>query len=298
MKLAVAVIHGIGNQQDSQDPEGQHTFAQGLIQGLRNRLGIDAQSIAFQSLYWANVLDKRELAYLEKLEREPVRWRWMRRMVTLFLGDASGYRKVSQAYDTTYEQVHQSVRNGLNALRAKVGPNTPLVILAHSLGGHIISNYIWDQQKLNATPSCPRDPFLAMETLVGLVTFGCNIPLFTFAYEPVQPIRFPGHCLDERLSQAARWLNVYAPADLLGYPLRPVQGYAAVVHEDRPMAVGSWFRRHTPLSHLEYWHDTRFQNYLARHLRDLLHACSGAGEASSIAQPGLPSSLGVHSSTA
>ncbi|MCY1265282.1 hypothetical protein D9M68_352240 [compost metagenome] len=298
MKLAVAIIHGIGNQQDARDAEGQHAFAQGLIRGLRKRLDAEAVDIAFQSLYWANVLDKRELAYLERLEQEPVRWRWMRRMVTLFLGDASGYRKVSQAYDTTYEQVHQSVRNGLNALRAKVGPNTPLVMLAHSLGGHIISNYIWDQQKLNTTPSCPRDPFLAMETLVCMVTFGCNIPLFTFAYDPVQPIRFPGYCLDERLSRSARWLNVYAPADLLGYPLRPVQGYAAVVHEDRPMAVGSWFRRHTPLSHLEYWNDARFQDYLAHHLRDLLRACTGTSTGPAPVQPGLPSTLGVQSNTA
>ncbi|MDH4566632.1 hypothetical protein E8E95_08065 [Pseudomonas sp. BN414] len=298
MKLAVAIIHGIGNQQDARNVEGQHTFAQGLIAGLRKRLGVEAEDVAFQSLYWASVLDKRELAYLEKLEQEPVRWRWMRRMVTLFLGDASGYRKVSQAYDNTYEQVHQCVRNGLNALRAKVGPNTPLVVLAHSLGGHIISNYIWDQQKLNATPSCPRDPFLAMETLACLVTFGCNIPLFTFAYDPVQPIRFPGHCLDERLTRAARWLNVYAPADLLGYPLRPVQGYAAVVHEDRPLAVGSWFRRHTPLSHLEYWNDARFQDYIARHLRDMLNACPAPYGAPEPDQPGLPSNLGVHSSTA
>ncbi|OWJ97494.1 hypothetical protein B6S59_04215 [Pseudomonas sp. A46] len=296
MKLAVAIIHGIGNQQDAQDSEGQHRFAQHLISGLRRRLGPEASQIAFQSLYWASVLDRRELAYLEDLEREPVRWRWARRLVTLFLGDASGYRKVSQAYDTTYEQVHQCVRNGLNALRAQVGPDTPLVVLAHSLGGHIISNYIWDQQKLNLTPSCPKDPFLAMETLAGLVTFGCNIPLFTFAYDPVQPIRFPGHCLEESLVAAARWLNVYAPADLLGYPLRPVQGYDAVIQEDRPMAVGPWYKRHTPLSHLEYWEDRRFQDYIAHHLRELLRACPGAPLQA--AQPGRPSTLGVQSSTA
>ena len=73
MKLAVAIIHGIGNQQDARDAEGQHAFAQGLIRGLRKRLDAEAVDIAFQSLYWANVLDKRELAYLERLEQEPVR---------------------------------------------------------------------------------------------------------------------------------------------------------------------------------------------------------------------------------
>ncbi len=273
MKLAVAIIHGIGTQPDTRNDEGQHEFAHGLIAGLRRRLGSEAEHVAFQSLYWANVLDKRQYAYLEQLRDEPIRWRWFRRLVTLFLGDASGYRKVSQAYDTTYEQVHQSLRNGLNALRAKVGPDTPLVVLAHSLGGHIFSNFVWDQQSINQTPSCPRDPFMALETLAGLVTFGCNIPLFTFAFDPVVPIRFPGHCLSGPLLEHARWLNLYAPADLLGYPLRPLPSYAAVVAEDRAMPVGPWYKRHTPLSHLEYWDDKHFQTYVADYLRQLLTAC-------------------------
>ncbi|ARS49274.1 MAG: hypothetical protein C0452_20740 [Pseudomonas sp.] len=272
MKLAVAIIHGIGKQPDSRDLEGQHLFAQSLILGLRQRLGDDAKQVAFQTLYWASVLDKREEAFLARLAHEPVTWRWLRRAVTLFLGDAAGYRKVSEAYDTTYQEVHQCVRNGLSALRAQVDPQTPLLVVAHSLGGHIFSNYAWDQQKLNATPSCPLDPFLALETLAGIITFGCNIPLFTFAYDPVQPIRFPGHCLTEPMRQQARWLNLYAPADPLGYPLRPVPGYTELVHEDRAMAVGPWYLRHTPLSHLAYWHDPRFHHYVAQEIRRLLSA--------------------------
>jgi hypothetical protein len=274
MKLAVAIIHGIGTQPDSRNDEGQHAFAQGLIAGLRRRLGVRTADVAFQSLYWASVLDKRQLAYLERLHDQPIRWRWMRRLVTLFLGDASGYRKVSQAYDTTYEEVHQCLRNGLNALRAKVDADTPLVVLAHSLGGHIFSNFVWDQQRINKTASCPQDPFLALETLAGLVTFGCNIPLFTFAYDPVVPIRFPGHCLNDPVREQARWLNLYAPADLLGYPLRPLPSYANVVAEDRAMPVGRWYQRHTPLSHLEYWDDRHFQRYIASYLEQLLSACA------------------------
>ena len=48
MKLAVAIIHGIGNQPDGLDHEGQHAFAQGLIQGLRRQLGDDARHVAFE----------------------------------------------------------------------------------------------------------------------------------------------------------------------------------------------------------------------------------------------------------
>lgn len=270
MKLAVAIIHGIGTQQDSRDEEGQHAFAQHLIAGLRQRLGAQGSEVAFQSLYWASVLDKRQLAFLDSLRDQPIRWRWLRRIVTLFLGDASGYRKVSQAYDTTYEEVHQCVRSGLNALRAKVDADTPLVVLAHSLGGHIFSNFVWDQQRLNQTPSCPLDPFLALETLAGIVTFGCNIPLFTFAYDPVVPIRFPGHCLSPAMQEKARWLNCYAPADPLGYPLRTLPSYAGVVAEDLALPVGPWYKRYTPLSHLEYWQDSNFHAHVARFIEQLM----------------------------
>lgn len=121
MKLAVALIHGIGDQPDSRDEDGLHSYARELVAALRRRLGAEAGEVAFQSLYWASVLDARELAYLKRIEREPLGWRWLRRAVTLFLGDASGYRKVSAAYDTTYQQVHQHVRSGIMALRAKVG---------------------------------------------------------------------------------------------------------------------------------------------------------------------------------
>ncbi len=273
MKLAVAIIHGIGTQPDSRDKDGQHTFAQSLIAGLRQHLGAEADQVAFQTLHWASVLDKRQLAFLDQLRDQPVRWRWLRRIVTLFFGDASGYRKVSEAYDTTYEEVHQCLRGGLNALRAKVDADTPLVVLAHSLGGHIFSNFTWDQQRINQAESCPLDPFLALETLSGLITFGCNIPLFTFACDPVVPIRFPGNCLPNAVREQARWLNLYAPADPLGYPLRPLPSYAALVAEDRAMPVGPWYARHTPLSHLTYWHDKRFQRYIGRYLRQLLSAC-------------------------
>ncbi|MCR3793563.1 hypothetical protein K3Z90_20890, partial [Pseudomonas aeruginosa] len=107
--------------------------------------------------------------------------------------------------------------------------------------------------------------------------------------EKVCPIRFPGHCLPPAIRQQARWLNVYAPADPLGYPLRPLQNYAAVVHEDLALPVGPWYKRHTPLSHMEYWNDARFHDYLADYLRRLLAAGlepAGAGRALPAGEPG------------
>ncbi|HFD3765543.1 TPA: hypothetical protein ACF3UW_001025, partial [Pseudomonas aeruginosa] len=56
MKLAVALIHGIGDQPDSRDEDGLHSYARELVAALRRRLGAEAGEVAFQSLYWASVL--------------------------------------------------------------------------------------------------------------------------------------------------------------------------------------------------------------------------------------------------
>ncbi|EPA1185034.1 hypothetical protein ACQ0NY_005253, partial [Pseudomonas aeruginosa] len=51
MKLAVALIHGIGDQPDSRDEDGLHSYARELVAALRRRLGAEAGEVAFQSLY-------------------------------------------------------------------------------------------------------------------------------------------------------------------------------------------------------------------------------------------------------
>ncbi|NIR38117.1 MAG: hypothetical protein GWN07_12325, partial [Actinobacteria bacterium] len=73
-------------------------------------------------------------------------------------------------------------------------------------------------------------------------------PLFTFAYEDVQPIDFPGEALAPAVADVARWVNYYDRDDVLGYPLRPVSSsYAAVVDADVEVNVGGFPASATPL---------------------------------------------------
>ncbi|MCJ8170860.1 hypothetical protein [Atopomonas sediminilitoris] len=274
MEIAVAIIHGIGMQAADNPKADLHPFAKPLVDGICRQLGAQASRVTFQSLYWADLLDQRERAYMQRVERAgaPQRWRWLRNIITTFLGDASGYRLVASGASNSYQQVHARVREGLTALRSRVAPNTPLVLITHSLGGHVMSNYIWDQHKLNQ--ACPsNDPFLSLETLAGLITLGCNIPLFTFAYDTIQPIRFPGQQLSPALRQQAQWLNWYAPADPLGYPLKPLcAAYDKVVAEDIAQPVGPLLLRHTPASHIGYWRDRQVQQRISTYLLRLLNA--------------------------
>ena len=104
-----------------------------------------------------------------------------------------------------------------------------------------------------------------MEKLAGIVTFGCNIPLFTFAYEDVVPIEFPPSTLPQYLKKKAKWMNYYDPDDVLAYPLKAINpAYNAVVKKDIPINVGGIFSSWNPLSHSDYWTDNSFTKPVAK----------------------------------
>ena len=118
--------------------------------------------------------------------------------------------------------------------------------------GHIMSNYVWDIQQ---NPNQRLSDFENMKHLAGLVTFGCNIPLFTFAHTNPQPIAFPGDNLSATQKGNAKWLNFYDEDDVLGYPLRQISdGYKGLV-KDKHVNSGGLLTSWNPLSHNGYWTD-------------------------------------------
>ncbi|AHG93433.1 hypothetical protein J421_5898 (plasmid) [Gemmatirosa kalamazoonensis] len=97
-------------------------------------------------------------------------------------------------------------------LRANLGGvDAPLVVVAHSLGSVIVSDYAWDAQHPETGRSKGDDDFVCMRTLAGLVTFGSNIPLFTLALPRVIAIAPPRSSprLSDAVRAVARWENFY-----------------------------------------------------------------------------------------
>ncbi|MDH3316821.1 MAG: hypothetical protein OER43_13790 [Gammaproteobacteria bacterium] len=139
--LGVAVIHGMGSQRSK-------AFADPLIQELESRLKQPGQ-VAWRPIFWADVLSGRQNQYLRAANRiNDLDYYSLRRFVVSALGDASAYQRVDDDPGSTYGRIHTIVRDEIAALRDDLGSDDkPLVILAHFLGGHIISNYIWDIQK-------------------------------------------------------------------------------------------------------------------------------------------------------
>jgi hypothetical protein len=279
----VLVLHGMGDQTS--------TFAKTLIEDVNRRLEHQAVEVCWEPVWWAPVLADRERRLLSDLEQGgPLRWNSLRAFVVNALGDAIAYQRVPGGQDrlNTYEAIHDTVARHLHELRQRIrreqapeAPEVPLVVVAHSLGCHIISNHIWDTRhaKVRREPKHPN-PFERTETLAGLVTFGCNIPLFTLAYDQLHTFEFPRADLlqyfkpgttPEQLRRAARWINLYDPDDVLGFPLKTLSAdHDRAVSKDEVVNAGNLATSATPMSHSEYWECDEVTRTLADLLRGLL----------------------------
>ena len=285
-KVGVFIIHGMGAPEPS--------FADDLVQRLQNNVGPDADAFAFGACWWSPILQQQQDVTWARLRAGGrMRYQFARHWIVNALGDPvsylSGYLEgATRAYDV----VHERVRATLEKVETRLGdPAAPLVVLAHSLGTIVTSNYIWNEQRLGnvITPCAEKTPpaspssgkrraigqtrFQQMETLTTLITFGSNIPLFLPPSPPIECIRFPHPALPPHLAAVARWKNVYDPADLLGYPIADVwdERHGTTI-EDIPLSVGPWPLSLTPLSHLYYDRDPGFILLVGDELRRVLAA--------------------------
>ncbi len=265
-KVAVLVVHGMGDQKAD--------FADEMITKLHHELGVARADIVFRTAWWAPILEPQETQLIRTLSRDnDLNYKRLRKFVIHAMGDAVAYQEVPAGQHRTnvYEQIHAFLGEELHQLRmaARDGlpadhPEPPLVIVAHSLGCHMISNHVWDLQNGRRDPVADN-PFERIKTLAGIVTFGCNIPLFSLAYNKFIPIAFPGTGIrevlksgttEQQISEAARWLNFYDPDDVLAYPLKPLSNqYAKAVTADIAVNVGGILSSWNPASHMEYWTD-------------------------------------------
>lgn len=263
-KLGVLIIHGMG------DPEP--SYADGLIRRLEKRLGPAANDVVFGACYWAPILqEQQDVTWRRILQGGDIDQKAFRRWVMSALGDPatylSGFFKAGQP---VYGAIHDCIRATLARIATDLGgaDDTPLVILAHSLGSVIVGNYFWDEAHKNGIGTTP---FERMETLTGFISYGSNIPLFLPPSPPVMCIRFPSPRLPASYAGVAAWENVYDPDDVLGYPLRNVwDDTQGTVITDITINAGVWPVSETPFSHTLYDRDDDFLDIVQRRLQAIL----------------------------
>jgi hypothetical protein len=267
LRVGVFIIHGMGDHEAS--------FAEGLIRRVRQRLGAAAADVVFEACHWAPILQaQQDLTWQRMLRSGRMDLKGLRRWVMSALGDPATYLSgFFRAGQPAYRDVHECIRSTLARISDALGGrnDAPLVVLAHSLGSVIASNYIWDEQQ--GTSPIGRTPFERMETLTGFMTYGSNIPLFVPPGRPAVCIRFPAPSLPAPLAAVAAWENLYDPDDVLGYPLSEIWDDAQGTHIfDIPINVGGWPVSETPFVHTFYHRDDDFVNRVTLRIAAILAA--------------------------
>ncbi len=210
------MIHGVGEQTSSFAADARHHLRQACMK--------QGAQLHCTQVHWAPLADRHQKKFLEGVESHGSKGNMAQKLVIGTLADALMYRSNPELQEQIFYMIDQQIWM-LGA---------PVVICAHSLGGLIAADYI------RARPKLKR---------IKLLTFGCNIGLFTL-----------GSTFDcpPQLRQPNAWLNFYYASDLLGFPLAVDPALDHVIDVELGRKWLSWSRVVGGLAHLDYWGDTRF----------------------------------------
>lgn len=245
--VAVLAIHGMYSQGGNKRPNTPKlTFSRNLHNRVVkefNKKEWNFENVAWHEVFWVDILQQRQDDYLNEIKRG-TRWHRIRRFMVRNISDAAAYRQIPNA--NTYERIHQRIDETLLDLQQVVDDDVRLIILAHSL--------------------------------MAFVSFGCNIPLFTFAYSPndVKPISRPGTSLKgTKYYLETWWHNYYDKDDVLGYPLRDIGNkYTKMVTDrelkDIPINAGNLLTFWNLLSHNAYWKPPDFFKPVAKLIKEAI----------------------------
>lgn len=282
--VALVSVHGMG--------ETPRDYAAGVFGQMRARLGPDLRErLACYSVYYQGILQKNEQTVWNRVDSQSkVHYDELRRFLLFGFADAAGLENRKEIPGSVYELAQGEIaRNLLGACTANHA--MPVVFLAHSLGCQVLSSYLYDAQKARAggrveagvwrdidawarmavgrALSEREKLYLAGGTCSGMLTTGCNIPIFVAAHRNmhIKPIAPP--------TPIFHWLNLYDPDDVLGWPLQPLSEDYRVLVEDRAINAGqgavNWMLKSwNPLSHSAYWQDDAVLEPLAGMIRRMI----------------------------
>lgn len=270
-KIAVIAVHGMGDT--------DRNYAGPLRKNLKSMLtAAQWAKIHFDSIYYQDILQDNQRKLFER-SKSQLDGMFLRKFLLYGISDAAGLEYARTIDGSVYEISQRRIFDVMGkAFKALGKQPAPVVMVAQSLGGQVISNYIWDAHKkpqpikwgvwqhTHADLSEKDKEFRRFGSLRTLFTTGCNIPIFVGGLHPdeIKPITRP--------NPKFRWINYFDEDDVLGWPLQPLNlrgGYSTLV-EDVAINAGGFFTSWNPLSHTGYWTDKDFLRPLTAHLRKLL----------------------------
>ena len=252
-RIVVLPVHGMGTT--------DMNYAEELRGHLSKKLGPDLwQNVVFHPIYYQDLVQNNQYTVWNAMDSSTSSIEWKRLMLFSF-SDAATLEHQSGSPDSAYVKAQERIRDVMLTVLTTlpgVTSTTPVILLPHSLGAQVLSNYIWDSQHdqgiwKHKPIDVPPDvaSFLKFKTLRHIASAGCNIPLFVAGLPKILPIKKP--------HPKFTWENYYDPDDTLGWPLKPLgKEYAALVNRDIRMNSGGFFTSWTPFSHASYWKDKDF----------------------------------------
>ncbi|GEM_PF-1792963 len=279
--LAVLIVHGMGMFQPG--------FHEPFERRIRKRLSVAENDRVFvEGCLWDPITQPMQNYVYAKLLPHRPWYNALHRFTIDALGDPVSYLSSYEQNALTtpngpsfYQEIHDCVLHSLARLETRAGSDAPLMILAHSLGSVIVTNYKWDvEHRRSRTSRVPATRMERMDNLASLITYGSNIPLFIGVdpdREGVVSISFPNN-KDEH------WDNIFSPADVLGWPLGDLWNSKCGTNkneycgpknpiEDRRMVVGRWWEpwaRYTPWAHTAYDRDPNLLRLIAERIKSIL----------------------------
>ena len=201
-------------------------------------------------------------------------WVHVRKFLLYAFSDPATYAHKYDECRSIYQQVHKRVSAGLMSLCTKLDDDGCVVVVAHSLGAHVLSNHIWDAQlPLRSNDDVAQaallesDDYRCIQRIVRVFTAGSNITLFVAGLPEVQPFAKP--------REDFKWHNFYDEDDVLGWPLQQLppkdgKSYADLVKVEYRINVGGLSKSWNPRSHTEYFGGgTPFIKHLAKEIEEL-----------------------------
>lgn len=282
VKIAIAIVHGVGFTPSD--------FADEMIADLKRRFAQEARadpetSLAFQPVFWSPVVQGPQDDLWNRLQQGgDLHYSLLRRIIVNVLGDTFAYQPAGRERKK-YDEIQATMARALSALSEAAGRDAPLVVIAHSLGAIISTNFFYDlgrtqrlfTERVKAAVRPLRGPLEKGETLTCFYTLGCPLALWSLRFDRfTTPLIVPSPKLRSyhpALVPFGGWENYYDPDDVLAYPLKTLNAeYARAVAHDVPVTVGGLMTSWNPLSHLGYLADRHVTAPIAARLAALRRA--------------------------
>lgn len=271
-RVAVLLIHGVNWTENtlSRGHRGMIDMV-GKLKETFHHLAPDVDpysALAFERVQWNadSGLQTREDLLMQKVRGGGIKVGPLRTIVTQLLGDLVAYQPTPKSR-TTYDQIHMIVTESMRKLAENGCENSPLLVISHSLGAVIASNYFYDLQKNPYRSESNRlispqleigpSPLEQGRTLLCFFTMGSPLSLWSLRYDHFgKPVKVPHPCYKrENRGLRGGWVNFYDKDDIVGMPLQPLNRTYRRRVIDMEIDVGSVLTSWNPGSHFGYWTD-------------------------------------------